>query len=234
MPKRYVSKAKKNRKRNYRYKKRYAKRSVLSFSKAPMPNKFATKLRYAESFSLNPPAGGLVGTYIFSANGLYDPNVTGVGHQPRGFDQIMTMYDHATVIGSKITVHFTTAGLVGVSGPLTVGIALKDGTTAASSKNDYMEGRNVRSGILRRNATTDDCFSITLSKAFSARKFLGISKPMSSSILRNTTSANPAEQAYYHLFAQVLTGATDSASIDCQVVIDYLVVFTEPKQPPQS
>lgn len=230
------SKTKRNfsRKRLYRRKRRYLKRNMLSFSKAPMPNKFATKLRYAESFSLNPPAGGLVGAYIFSANGLYDPNYTGTGHQPRGWDQFMTMYDHATVIGSKITVHFTTAGVVGTSGPLTVGIALKDGTTTASSKNDYMEGRNVRSGILRRNATTDDCYTLSLSKTFSAKKFLGISKPMSSSLLRNSASGNPSEQAWFHLFAQVLTGATDSASIDCQVVIDYLCVFTEPKQPAQS
>lgn len=232
----YARKTKKvmrRRRRAYR-KKRYAKRSVLSFSKAPMPNRFATKLRYAESFSINPPTGGVAGTYVFVANGLYDPNVTGTGHQPRGFDQFMTMYDHYTVIGSKITATFTSAGIVGTSGPLTVGIALKDGTLTASNKNDYMEGRNVKSGVLLRAAGSDEAHKITLSKSFSTKKFLGVSHPLSSNVLRGSVSSNPIEDAYFHLFAQIMTGAVDSAPIEVQVVIDYLTVFTEPKQPAQS
>lgn len=232
----YAKKLKKTyrrKRRSYR-KKRYAKRSVLSFTKAPMPNRFATKLRYAESFTLSIPIGGVAGTYLFVANGLFDPNNSGVGHQPRGFDQLMAMYDHYTVIGSKITCTFTTAGLVGVSGPLTVGIALKDSALVASNKNDYMEGRNVKSGVLLRAATSDEAHKITLSKTFSCKKFLGISNPLSSSVARGSSSGNPQEDAYFHLFGQVLTGGADPAAVDCQVVIDYLTVFTEPKQPPQS
>lgn len=227
-PKRYRSK-----RRAYR-KKRYYKRRMLSMSKAPMPNKFATKLRYAESFQIDPQAGGTTGVHLFSCNGLYDPNYTGTGHQPRGFDQFMEMYDHYTVIGSKMTAIFSSVGIAGAGGPLMVGIALKDSTTAPSDKNEYMEGRNVKSGLLKRSVDTGFAYSVKLKKSFSTRKFLGFSHPLSVTEARGSRNLNPIEQAYFHLFAQIVTGTADAPVIECQVVIDYLVVFTEPKQPPQS
>jgi hypothetical protein len=38
-------------------------------------------------------------TYQFSLNSLFDPNTTGTGHQPRGFDQIKTLYNRYRVYG---------------------------------------------------------------------------------------------------------------------------------------
>lgn len=45
--------------------------------------------------------------------------------------------------------------------------------------------------------------------------------------------SNPSENAYFHCWAAP-TNAVDVESIFYQAVIDYLVVFTEPKQPTQS
>lgn len=220
--------------RKYRRKRRFAKRKMLSFAKAPMPNKFATKLRYAETFTIDPEALGFAGTHVFSHNGIYDPNITGVGHQPRGFDQIMPMYDHYTVIGSKITVTFTSAGIAGAGGPLLVGIACKDSATTSPNVNDYMEGRNVVSRVLNRSSSSAESHSITLTKTCSTKKFLGVSKPLANALIRGDSANNPNEQAYYHLFAALVTGTADAPVIEASVVIDYLVVFTEPKQPAQS
>lgn len=234
MPRKYVPKSRKLRKVMYKRKRRYAKRKVLSFTKAPMPNKFATKLRYHESITIDPANLGFAGTHVFSHNGIYDPNITGVGHQPRGFDQLMPMYDHYTVIGSKITVSFTSAGIAGAGGPLIVGVAVKDSPTTNPDVNDYMEGRNVVSRILNRSSTSAESHSITLTKTCSTRKFLGVSKPLANALIRGDIGNNPNEQAYYHLFAALVTGTADAPVIEASVVIDYLVVFTEPKQPAQS
>lgn len=234
MARKYVPKTRKLRRTYNKNKRRYAKRSMLSFTKAPMPNKFATKLRYHEAFTIDPGTAGFAGTYVISHNGLTDPNITGSGHQPRGFDQIMPMYDHYTVIGSKITVTFTSAGIAGSGGPLLVGIACKDSSVTSVDVNDYMEGRNVVSRVLNRSATSAESHSVILSKHCSTKKFLGISAPLANTVIRGDVSGNPAEQAYYHLFAAIVTGTADAPVVEASVVIDYLVVFSEPKQPSQS
>ncbi len=60
-------------------------------NKAPLPNSFYTKLRYTDSLTVQHSFGN-AGTYIFRANDCYDPDLTSTGHQPRGFDQFMSLY----------------------------------------------------------------------------------------------------------------------------------------------
>lgn len=61
---------------------------------------------YAEKFTINPPAAGLLGGYVFSLNNLFDPNVTGTGHQPVNYDQYALMFQTYQVyrVEAKITV----------------------------------------------------------------------------------------------------------------------------------
>lgn len=220
MPRKYVPKKKKF----YRRSRRYKRSNKLSFYKAPLPNMLASKMRYVENISIN-PGFGLAGVYVVSANGMYDPNFTGTGHQPRGFDQIMSMYDHYTVIGSKIVVEFTPTGNYNS----TIFVSLKDSVTGLTA-NDYLEGRNVSSAVLQ---PTGNGHVKTLSKTFSARKFLGVSHPMSSSLLRGSDTSNPSEQAYYHIGIKALQ-AVDESEVQINFRVEYLVIYTEPKQPTQS
>jgi len=51
---------------------------------------------------------------------LAPPNVSLGGHQPRGFDQLMAVYETYTVLGSKISVNWMYEGY---NGPSVIGIA---------------------------------------------------------------------------------------------------------------
>lgn len=224
------AKTRRNRKRNYRRKaKSYRKRSnMLSFQKAPMPNRFAAKLRYASFAELNPGAGGIPGVQIVSANGLFDPDISGVGHQPRGFDQFMVMYDHYTVVGAKITARFANQHNT-TDHNRRIGITLKDSYGSPADTNEYAEARNTTTSMLVSTAVGYK----QLTKAYSTRKFLGVSKPLASSLTRGSATGNPSEQAYFHLWNTAYSG-TDIGACRVDYFIDYLVVFTEPKQPAQS
>lgn len=191
-------------------------------------NKLVTKLKYQESFNLDPGALGVPAISVYSANGIYDPNISGVGHQPRGFDQIMTMFDHAVVIGAKITLHIG-ASTVSTHDQL-CGIAVKDTLAPLSSVNDYLEGRNVRYAMLPAG-TGANTRRIQLS--VNPNKFLGRSHPLSDSELKNSAVANPLEQAFFHIFTGPI-GAVDAAYTYCSIIIEYSVVFIEPKIPNQS
>jgi len=227
--------SKKRRTRRARPRRRAARRSrkIGSFNKAPMPNSFGSKLRYNELSVISPGVAGIPGVKVMSANGLYDPNITGVGHQPRGFDQLMQMYDHFVVIGSKITCTFTT--VYNTAFPAMVcGINLKDSATIYTDPNDYQEGRNVVTRTIRGTSTTSETSMCTISKTFSCKKFLGRSHPLSDAQLKGDVGNNPAEQAYFHVWAAPLDGSTDTSNIRVNIRVDYLTIFIEPRQPSQS
>lgn len=192
-----------------------------------MPNKFATKLRYVSYADINPGAG-IPGVQIVSANGLFDPDITGVGHQPRGFDQFMLMYDHYTVVGAKITVTFSHKHDT-TDYNRRIGVTLRDSFSIANDMNDYAESRTTKTRTIVHNATQP----VTMSMTYSTRKFLGRSHPLSDPDLKGSSSSNPNEQAYFHIWNQPYS-TTDIGSVRIDYRIDYLVVFTEPKQPSQS
>lgn len=219
--------------RGTRRTRRYSRRVVrYTFSKAPVPNRMATKLRYVEYTTLDPGAAGLAAVHIVTANGCYDPNISGVGHQPRGFDQLMTFYDHYTVVSSKITVDFANP-TASATNSLAIGIALKDNNTPYGNYNDYAEGRNVVSMLLPATTASSGGHVRTLSKTFSTRKFLGVASPLSNAYVRGDVASNPTEEAYFHIYCAPL-GLVDSSYIRIQYRIEYNVIFTEPKQPTQS
>ena len=68
------------------------------------PSRLKCTLPFFQRYTLNPGIGGTCASYVFRGNDMYDPDVTGAGHQPRGFDQVMLMFDHFVVIGVRMVV----------------------------------------------------------------------------------------------------------------------------------
>lgn len=192
----------------------------------PIGQKFKRTLRYCESnLGINPGVAGVLDYRTFSANGLYDPNISGVGHQPLGFDQLMLFYNHYTVIGSRIKATFINTD-TGV--PVYCGIVVSAASApSTTSMTTLREQGNINVGILNK-AGTEGC-SLDLVERCSIKKFSGVSKILSEDDYRGTSGANPAEQVYYICAAAPLD-TTDVASLILAVEIDYICVFTEPKE----
>jgi len=75
------------------------------------PRTLRRSLRYAESFGLTTGASGGCGAeQAFILNSLFDPNYTGTGHQPYGFDQISPLYASYLVHAVKVTLLVSTIG----------------------------------------------------------------------------------------------------------------------------
>jgi hypothetical protein len=75
-----------------------------------IPDSTYVKLKYNEILSRLP--ANIIDSYVYRWNSLYDPNYTGVGGQPTGFDQWATLYNNYEVVASsiKVTVFNNLAG----------------------------------------------------------------------------------------------------------------------------
>jgi len=89
-------------------------------SKLGFPQAMRTKLRYCSRVEFEPTGTGIV-SKRFLANGMYDPDTTLGGHQPRGFDNLMAAYETFTVLGATISVSFMYEGYNGPSLKSTLG-----------------------------------------------------------------------------------------------------------------
>lgn len=196
---------------------------------SPLSNKFVFKTRYVETYvSLAPGAAGIAGQRFYRANSIFDPSATGVGHQPIGFDQLMIMYDHFTVIGSKIKVSL--ANTDGVHQSI-VGITLTDDQTASGDLSTLIENGNTTHRLLAPNNGDEKSIGI-LTKGFSADKFFG-HKVMQDKQYSGDITANPTEQAYFMVWAAPMS-QVDADDVKLLVQIEYTAILTEPKELAQS
>lgn len=209
------------------FKKRRRNARRLRLMKTPVPRTFCTKLKYHDQVSLQPIVGGAINIYKYRANDCYDPNFTGIGHQPRGFDQLMAMYDHFVVIASKIYVSYSTSP--NATTAYTIGIALRDSATS-DDLNGYMESSYNRAKVVHAGGGGNETKWIGMK--CNPNKFLGRSKPMADPELKGSVSASPAEGAYYHIYVDPYGSNTEP--IEMNVTLEYTVVLLEPKNPGQS
>lgn len=184
------------------------------------PEKAMVTHKYYEQFNLNSALGSLT-SYQYRANGMYDPNVTGTGHQPQYFDQLSLIYNHYHVVGSKITIMPT--GNLDSSRGFQICAYLNDDSTLVG---DYFSAVQQSASVNAVYAPGRDNPNLEL--GFSAKKVFGGSI-LGNNALRGNSGADPTEQSIYSIYMQ----ATDPAATDCNVaiavMIEYVAVWTELK-----
>lgn len=208
------------RKRTFRRRRKRRKRRSIPLGLFAKTKKIS--LRYVEAIGIDAGGSGLIAYHTFSANNLRDPNITGVGHQPLGFNEYMEHYNHYNVIGCKIKCTFT-ASNAGTLGNANVGIMQSGSPIPAKLGVDELMESKVMAKW--RHLSPTGVKPVIISKAISLKKCLG---PGLGSLTRGTASVSPTEQWYFH----VVVG--DSASGDPAIVyitvqMDFIVLLTERK-----
>jgi len=170
---------------------------------------------------------GVPVNYFICANGLFDPNITGVGHQPMGFDQMMLVYNQYTVLRSKVSlvVYNSTASVA-----VRAGVFLVPDTTAMTDPSRIMENGLVTTQMLSAINVTGYIKSFALNcdipKYFGRPRGKGI---VNDALLSGNAAVNPTEGVYYCLTAWDPFGVSNF-SIYMDIVVEYEAVFWEPKK----
>ncbi len=230
----------------FRRKRRFVRRRTRPSSfrrrrRVPLPiggfgNKRMVKLRYSDLKEFDVPVGGSTFN-IYRANSVFDPDETGAGHQPLGFDQWMLAYQTFTVIGCKMHVRIM-GELVGDQSPVAVCI-LKTGTVADEALLNTLQTvrehpRHLASRIgYLGNASSFNSRSANLTATWSARKWFGKRFIVGSADHMGGQTTNPTTQAFLTVKAFSISGNNPNPIV-ILTQIDYLVILAEPRFLAQS
>jgi len=229
----YVPKNKKRSTRRKRVPKK--RRAVFRMQKqvrVAFPKTTVVRHRYVTAFSINPVLAN-AGYHWFRANSMFGPDFTASGHQPLGFDQWSTFYNHYIVLGSKIKATFSLAATGTEVGSIMVaGILLSDAASGPSDVTTLVEQGNANKKYSYFNLTDRPK---TVSKGYSAKKFFNIAN-VSDNVTRigAPVTAHPPESAYYGVFVGNANTSIDCPNILVMVQIDFITLYSEPKILPQS
>lgn len=182
---------------------------------------------YATQISINPGSGTFTG-HVFRANSCYDPDVTGTGSQPRGFDELLALYQYGTVIGSRIDVGFSN---VNNSQPAVVGLSVRENSNVSSDEKGVLETPTCAWSIIAPNAAGPMICNLT--NTCSPKKFFGVPSLLSEDDARFTNASDCTKQLFYHVSAGPQS-AVDLGAVLCTVRIEYQVVLSSPIMPTAS
>jgi len=184
---------------------------------------YRTKLTYYDVATISTGAGS-AGTRVYSTNGLYDPDITGAGHQPMPFDQLMLSFEHYVTTSAKMVVTFKNTS---TTNTMSCAISLSASATPVSAY-----GSLVENGILVRDRLGMYPYSDsvkTLSMPCSVGQFGDVRQLLDNPSYEGSVAANPVEQSYFHISCWN-PDTVSSTDCICEIYIVYQAVFREPRK----
>lgn len=192
------------------------------------PRKMTATHKYVDLISMT-ASGGAVATRQFVCNGMYDPDYSGIGHQPMYFDQLSAIYNHYTVIGSKIKV--TTVNVNGPASSTAYYFTLSqndDGSLTYNTLINLFEKSDARCKLIPAGATSVPAAV----NRWSAKKMFGGSI-LANDRLQGDIGANPAETTNWVISIQAIDSVS-SVTTSFLIEIEYIAVWEELKDVPSS
>jgi len=224
----YSRRKRKASRRKYPSKKRRKTRRYLPVG---MPRRYKCKLRYTTVLELN-AGSNASNSHAFRSNNITDPDLTAVGHQPFGFDNLALQYEKYRVLGSKISAKVVGFG---VQNGVAQAIGIRKGAQSIlQSPNDsipeLVEMGNIV-GLRWKNVNIENPLKTSITQTWSLRKDLGATGAYEDTINGSTNGSGPATQNYFTVFVTSKDlSKDDPAHLDVMVTIDYVVEFFNPKQ----
>jgi len=197
----------------------------------PAKTKRTGMLYYDSDFSITPLISGAAANYVFSANGCFDPDITGTGHQPMGFDQMMLMYNQYTVTAAAITISFVPTTHVRAA------LYLNPNATPLTNQAQLIENGLVKSLPFLSVQSGTGLQQPQLKQKCDIKKYFGrkTDRELLDDInLYGTASANPTEQVYFVFAAWQNSNLVTGTALYFDVLISYDVIFWEEKKLTQS
>jgi len=195
-----------------RRKQRAARRPTKLVNRAvnPIPERYICKMKYSDTFQVTAAGGSL---YRFNLNSIFDPNRTGVGHQPYGRDQLATLYNRYRVFKCAYAITFfnstNTLRLAAIPSNIEMGLA---------NVSEAVENPLAKWGTQTPGGTVK-----VVSGTVYLPSLVGRSKGqyLADDRYQAQMAESPVEAAILNIIAQTVTDA--AVTIDCTISLTYHV-----------
>ncbi len=198
-----------------------------SYKIAPIPaqpRRMPITFTYNTRYSLTEAAAGTGTTYVFRLNSLYDPNLTGVGSQPVGYDQWSTLFNRSIVTRCDVTVTFTNT--TASYAPLRFGFYPATGLSTIPGDTDAWATQwGARKGMIGGHGQTIK----TLRASYDIHKVLGVTKLRILDDVGYTENTSTAVAgAFQALLVTHISGVSAVASATIFVTLKFHAILFDP------
>jgi len=221
-------------------------RVIVPRDKLGFATSMVSTLRYTERLDLEPTTTNTV-AWSFKSNDLFDPLANTGGHQPRGFDNLMALYENFTVTSSKISVNWMYEGYNGPTSTDSTGHLIQGGdeiTDAPAlapaicgimrSSDAYGSAIPVEQQMEKDRTNWTVLTPTSGSRITAARsqlsEFFGKQDLVAADGYTGSSTSSPDNEAFYHIFAA--RGSNDYPAGTCKVTafvtVEYRATFTKP------
>lgn len=197
------------------------------------PQKAKCVHRYVDTITLDPASSLTLAYHTFYANSMFDPDLSGGGHQPKLYDELGVYYRKSTVIGAKISVKPICTDTTGLSRssdvPIRYGIvsAVTSDQLANMQWIDCAETKEVGKGCTLNNL--DISRSPMCTKTWSLKKDTSHSGPLGDDVCTADFLSNPSEKHYFSIWCVSPAEAQNGAPIRFEVVLDQIAIWQDPR-----
>lgn len=225
MVKKYAKRRTKRKTRKTYRKKGSRTYTTVNKSLSVIAPRYITKLKYVEYDQPLTSTVGATVDYIYSLNSLFDPNVSGTGHQPLGFDQLNILYNRYRVFRANYRITFQPTSS---SATFMVYPSNSNVTLSSSNPSTIMEQSRTISRPSKVDAPVIFTGTVNLPKLNGVTS----SQYKTDDRFQSLMSGSPSELLELHIMASASASAT--ATYRYTVQMTYYAEFYDPLDLAQS
>lgn len=194
-------------------KKNYVSRGLSS--RTGTGNELYARFIYSQEVALNPGIAGAAANQQFRLSSIFDPDLTGVGHQPVNHDQYAAIYERYQVLSVKYTFWMQPNNSTSCIG----GVFVSDVSATTTDPRVYIENGQCNWRYLASGAGIQPS-KITGSVSLARVHGVTPAQYKANDDYGAQFGANPVEEAYLTCFAAG-TGGNDSGTVGGWIELEY-------------
>jgi hypothetical protein len=174
------------------------------------PQSMLANLRYCDDYAIS-ISSGTTNLQLMRWNSTFDPDATGIGHQPMYRDTFANIYNFYAVVSAYAEVTFVNTSTV----PLLVGVTTDDDLTAPTDARQLMESARGQHKLLPPQSGS--LSSVTMNTDWDCKKILHVD-PFTSDAYKTATGSNPSKESSLVMWATTVDGSSATGYINLTLV----------------